>query len=67
MFGEDANRVESMSPDEVAQVVGWLEGASPHVVVREIVVRAVEAGPFATGKISMREAMTRPSAKKKRA
>lgn len=61
MFGEDAERVESLSPDEVAEVVGWLEGISPHVVIREIVVRAAEAGPYATGKIGMREATTRPS------
>jgi NAD(P)-dependent dehydrogenase (short-subunit alcohol dehydrogenase family) len=66
MFGEDAQRVESLSPEEVAEIVGWLESAGPHVVIREIVVRAVEAGPYATGKISMREATTRPATKKKK-
>jgi NAD(P)-dependent dehydrogenase (short-subunit alcohol dehydrogenase family) len=64
MFGEDAKRVESLSPDDVAHVVAWLDALAPRVVIREIVMRAVEGGPFATGKIGMKQAQTRPSKRK---
>lgn len=61
MFGRDAQRVYALKPDDVARVVGWIESMPPHMVIREIVMQAVETGPFAEpGKVSMAQASTPP-------
>lgn len=36
-----------LDPDDVAEAIVWLDGLSPSVVLPELVMRAVERGPFA--------------------
>ena len=36
-----------LEPEDVASAVAWIESLPPHVVVREVVMRAATKGPFA--------------------
>lgn len=49
MFGDYVANVPTLAADDVARAVGWLEELPPHVVLREIVLEPVTAGPFVPG------------------
>lgn len=53
MFGDHARKVVSLRPDDVADVVAWLDELDPRIAIRQIVLDPVATGPFADGKASV--------------
>jgi NADP-dependent 3-hydroxy acid dehydrogenase YdfG len=48
MLDDVAHAMHALQPADVADVVRWLDALPPRVVIREIVMRSVVKGPFAT-------------------